>query len=260
MQASWQNDKNKRSVAILRVSSAAQRENTSHETQDMGIKDYCRQHGLELVKIFKITESAKDSEQRKQYRAAIDFVLAQGVRHVAFYMQDRECRNLRDLEENEGLVKDGRIVLHYVADRKVLDQNSSDSDFLSRDFQGVINKQYSRVLSAKVSAASVNKASNGWFPGGRPPLGYAHLRPKDENGKEIKRASTTIIVDPNERIVRQVQREFELSAKGFSLDRIRTAIIAEGFIPAGKEKKYTRNGIDWRLKNKFYTGRFDCSR
>ena len=253
----WKSDVNKRSVAILRVSSAAQRDNTSHDIQEKDVSDYCEKHGLSLVKTYRLSESAKDSEGRKQYHAAIEFALSQGVRHLLFYMQDRESRNLRDLEDNEQLIKADKIVLHYVHDNKVLDRHSSEADFLSRDFQGVINKQYSRVLAAKVKDALVLKAENGWFPFGRAPLGYAHLRPKDENGKEIKRAPTTIIVDPNPKNVAQIRREFELKAKGYSLDQIRETIIAEGFIQKGKEKEYHRTVVDWHLKNKFYYGKFD---
>jgi site-specific DNA recombinase len=181
----WKDDRNKRAIAIPRVSSKRQGDNLSHDVQASEIEEYCRQHGLQLVKSFKLTESAKRAVDRKQYRAAIDFALTEGVRHLLFYVQDRESRNLRDLEDNEQHVKDGKLVIHYVRDRKVLDQTTTESDFFNRDIQGAMNKNYSRVLAGKVKDAQRAKAENGWFPGGRLPLGYVHLRPKDEQGREV---------------------------------------------------------------------------
>ncbi|RYZ89084.1 MAG: recombinase family protein [Proteobacteria bacterium] len=255
--SSWKENRNKRSIAILRVSSKRQADNTSHEIQEREIVEYCNAHKLKLVKIFKITESAKNSEDRKQYKAAIDFAIREGAFHLLFYMQDRESRNMRDLEYNEQLVKDNLIVIHYVHDRKVLDKSSSESDFLTRDFQGVINKQYSRILSTKVKDAQRNKAENGWYPGGRTPLGYIHVRPNDLKGREIKRAPTMLVPDTNSENVRLVQREFELKAKGFTLDKIREVCLAEGLVPNRLIDNYHRTDIDWRLHNKIYYGRFD---
>ena len=68
---SWKSDFNKRSVAILRVSSAAQRDNTSHDIQEKDVSDYCEKHGLNLVKTYRLSESAKDSDGRKLYHAGI---------------------------------------------------------------------------------------------------------------------------------------------------------------------------------------------
>jgi hypothetical protein len=253
----WKHDKNMRAEAIVRVSSANQGDNTSHEIQEREIREYCRLHELNLVKVFKLTESAKNSDARKQYKVALDYASTEGVRHLLFYMQDRESRNLRDLEDNEDLVKQGKIVLHYVRDRKVLDKDTPESDFFNRDIQGAMNKQYSRVLASKVKDAQKLKAENGWFPGGRLPLGYVHIRPKDENGKEIKRAPTTVIPDPDFSMLRLVRREFELKAQGLSLDIIRETILKDNLVPPSLIKHYGRTEIDGRLHNKFYWGGFN---
>ena len=254
----WQKDKNRRAVAILRVSSRDQRDNTSLDGQEKDIRGYCAKHGLELVgEPFRLAESGKRAADRRLYREARDFALSKGCKHLLFYMQDRETRNLSDLEENEDLVQRGMIVVHYVRDDKVFDVDTPESDFMMRDVQGVINKQYSRVLSGKVTDAQRNKAESGWFPGGRPPLGYMHLRPTDEDGKVIKRAPTTVVPDTDQRKLRQIRREFELRASGLSLDAIRRKIIEEGFIPAAEVKGFRVSIVEWHLKNKFYYGKFE---
>lgn len=241
-------------LAIVRVSSARQRDNASHEVQEKEILQYAKANGIDVVKTVAIVESAKDSENRSQYRAAVDLALTRDYRHLLFYMYDRESRNLTDNERNEKLVRAGLLSLHYAKDRKVIDKNSPDSDFFIRDIQAVTNKQFIRNLSAKVQDAMRTKAESGWFPGNHVPLGYAHIRNLDSDGKPLKRG-TTIGLGP-EREVNQVKREFSLRASGYSLPRIRATIIAEGYIKPNKVRSYSASSIDRRLKNEFYRGRF----
>lgn len=248
--------KNKKAIAILRVSSHRQENNNSHQVQEEKIRDYCKEFELELVDLRKIVESAKRSDERKKYADAISTALKQGIFNILFYMNDREARNLTDNEQNEHLVMDGKICIHYVNDRKILHKGSSASDFLMRDFYAVQNKNFSRVLSEKVNDVMRQKAENGWFPGNRPTLGYIHLKMRDASGKEMKRG-TTIAPDPDERNLRWIRREFELRAKGYTLEQVRDTVLAEGLVPAAKMRSYSVHGVEERLKNKFYWGFFD---
>lgn len=247
--------KNKKAIALLRVSSAKQ-DNISHEVQEKEVREYCERNGLELaIEPDYLTESASDSDKRKKYRKFIQNALAKNIRHLLFYMYDRETRNLTDIEANEKLVKQGVIVLHYVRDAKVLHAKSSDSDFLVRDMQAITNKHFIRNLRAKVTDAMRTKAESGWYPSNRPPLGYMTAPIKDENGKEKKRG-VIIVPDENSKNVKQVQREFELRAQGYSYMDIRRKIVEENFIPHDKVRHYHDSMIEYRLKNPFYYGRF----
>ena len=255
MSSEWIGD-NKKAIAILRKSSKDQ-SHMSHETQESEVREYCDKHGLKIENndIFKIVESAKNSDDRKKYTAAIHSALTRNIRHVLFYMYDRESRNLTDNEKNEKLVKADLIVLHYVRDNKVLHKDSSDSDFFIRDVQAAANKQYIRNLSVKVVDAMKQKAEMGWYPSNNVPLGYATKRIVDESGRAAKRG-TTVDVDPNEKFVKWAQREFELRAKGHSYRDIRQTIIDEGFVSHEKAHQYRISTIEQRLKNVFYAGRF----
>lgn len=249
---------NKKAFAVLRVSSKRQKDGVSHETQEADIKRYCEEHGLELAKddIIAIVESAF-KEDRKKYAAAMDRAIRQKAQHILFYMFDRETRNLTDNERNERLIKDGTIILHYVHDRKVFHKKSPGSDFFMRDIQAVTNKHQSRNMGEKISDACRVKAEKGWYPSNHPPLGYMHVRPKDEKGNDIRKAQTTIVVD--ESTAPLVRREYELRAQGMTYEEIRQEIVASGLnvkcgIPV---KQYWVSGIEWRLKAKFYSGYFD---
>ena len=255
--------KNKRAVGLLRVSSKGQDGNTSKRTQIKAIKEYCRKHGLVLVKVIEITESAKDADLRDKYQAAHEWANRSDIRHRVYYILDREARNLTDTESAEKDVRRDKYVLHYVAEDKVLHRDSPDTDFLMRDYQAVNNKHYSRALSTKVRTATKQKAEDGDFPGRWTPLGYKHQKRKDKRGHEKRRGS--IIVVSDKRDVEQVQREFELRAEMFaddpkrvrSLADIRERIIMEGLVPPDKIKTYHTSTIHRRLTNKFYDCRFD---
>ncbi len=249
---------NTKAFAVLRVSSKRQKDGVSHETQEAEIKRYCEEHGLVLAQddIIPIVESAF-KEIRNKYAAAMDRSIRQKAQHILFYMFDRETRNLTDNEKNERLVKDGTIILHYVHDRKVLHKKSPGADFFMRDIQAVTNKHQSRNMGEKISDACKVKAEKGWFPGNHVYLGYMHVRPKDDKGNEIRKAQTTIIVD--ETTAPLVRREYELRAKGMTYEQIREQIVGEGLAQkcGFPVKKYWVSAIEWRLKNKFYSGSFD---
>lgn len=247
---------NKRSLGIVRVSTSKQDGRVSHETQENEIRSYCARNSLEIVELIRITESAADGKDRRKYEEAMARAESLGCRHVLFYVYDRETRNLTDTEKNERLVREDRLVLHYVRENKVLWKGSPDSDFFMRDIQAASNKQFIRALRTKVVDAMEQKASGGWYPSNSVPLGYIVARPKDEFGREIRRLQTIVLRDPDESRVKWVTREFELRARGLSFQEIRNACVAEGLVPPSKVEKYRAAEIEKRIKNPFYAGRF----
>lgn len=246
---------NPKSIGIHRVSSSRQKDNTSHGVQGHETDEYCKFNGLCLERVFEIVESAKDSDLRKKYHAAIKWALDNDIRHIIFYMFDREARNLTDNEENEKLVRRDRIVLHYVRERKVLHKWSPDSDFLMRDFHAIQNKQYSRTLSAKVGDSMRRKAEEGWYPANIPPLGYVPQATHNEEGKERRRGKV-VGLDPILKNRQTVLREYELRARGLSFEEIRKKIIDEGLCPTRTSLTYHASVVESRIKNPFYRGRF----
>lgn len=254
MKIDWIGDDN-RAITIPRISSHRQKDNTSHEVQAKEMVEYAETNGLVITKSFPIIESAKDADERRHYNAAIEWALAKGIRHILFYMTDREGRNFTDIERNQKLIKQGKLVTHYVRDRKVLHKDSPYSDFMLRQFQAFQDKQLSEVIRIKVNDAMRAKAEEGHFPGNHPALGYMHQKMKDESGRERKRG-TTIVPDSDPKAVRQVQREFELRAQRLSLLEIRGKVISEGLIAPERVRSYHISAIERRLKNKFYRGSF----
>lgn len=251
----WKNDPNKRALAIVRRSSSGQKENTSAETQEREIREYSMRHNLDLIKFESIIETAYQADARKKYNALMQFALAQGIKHILFYIGSREARNLTDNERNERLIKEDKIIIHYVSENKVFDKDSPDSEFLARDILTAVNKNYSRENGTRVRNSYRTKAESGWWPYRHTVLGYIHHKEKDKYGNAIK-GTAKIIPNPDSRIVRLVQREFELRTQGFSYDDIREKNLKEGYVPKNLDGKYSRHGIEERLKNSFYWGFF----
>ena len=250
--------KNRKAIAPIRISSAGQEGNTSHTTQKRENADYCKKMGLELIEIVPIVESAKTSENRKKYRAVLNRLLKEGIQHLVFHRIDREARNLTDYEETESLIREGKLVIHYVVDGKIFHKGTPDSDFFNRDINAAISKQGSRENGTKARRGQLEKAKSGYWPGTRPPDGYIQQKLKSEKGFERRRGSIQV-PDPNPLVVKRVQREFEIRAEipTPSLREVRRRVVTEGLVPPDKIKNYHTGSIERRLKNKFYDARFD---
>ena len=240
---------------ISRVSHQSQKTGVSFEAQESAGIKHADLHGLKVVGTQRLVESAKATAGRAKFHALLKQASKSGIKHLIFYQFDRETRNLTDNEANELLVKDGKFTIHYSRDNKVFNTDTSDSDFFLRDIHAVTNRQFIRNLSAKVSDAMTKKAEMGWFPANHVPLGYIHQHTKDASGRTSRRG-TIIIPNPDSRMVRLVQREFELRAQNFSLDAICDQVRREGLVPADKLKTYSRSAIERRLKSPFYRGSF----
>mgnify|MGYP002626301506 CR=1 FL=1 len=96
----------KQFAALARVSSREQeREGFSLEVQEDGLRRYAAQAGGEIVKLFKIAETASKGEQRKTFRQLVAYAKknAPFLDGLLFYKVDRAARNLFDYVELERL-------------------------------------------------------------------------------------------------------------------------------------------------------------
>jgi site-specific DNA recombinase len=73
---------------------------------------------------------------------------------------------------------------------------------------------------------------------------------------QIKSRGGTIGLNPNNNTQAIVLKEYELRAKGYSLEDIRTEVRASGLLSAKQSRRYNIATIDGRLKNPFYKGQF----
>lgn len=250
----WKNEPNNKGVLIVRRSSHGQKDNTSEASQIADCKAWCEQHGIELVEIIPIIESAYRSKNRTKHLAAKRQAKKLKVKHIIYHKSDRGSRNLTDAEGIGDSAKKGDFIFHFVTERVVLHKDSPDSDFLMLEYQAIQNKHYSRDLSSKVSRAVKAKAESGWWPYRHTPLGYFHKKDTDDYGN-TRKGTAKLTPGPTQRDIDQVNREFELRAQALTYDEIAENMIAEGWITKAKQKHY-RSTLTKRLKNPLYWGYF----
>ena len=82
-----------RAVAVARVSSEGQENNTSHENQIEAIEAFCARSGLQIVARFEETQSGKSYESRIETQAAIAMIESDAADVLVFYDTTRYGRD-----------------------------------------------------------------------------------------------------------------------------------------------------------------------
>ena len=209
---------------------------------------YTERVELQVAATVPFQESAKRSQMRAQFHAAISKARSENIRHIVFYMWDRVARNSTDTEFLEDLIREGEIVLHIASGGNVLHANSDDSDFFMLDINIAQAKQENRTRRRKTIDGMEQRCRNGWYPSKVP--SFYWNEPVTDDGRILKRGS--IVRGPTEEGRRLVRREMELHLQGFSLDCIRERCLSEGLVPAKQIASYHRSSVDHHLKQEFY--------
>ncbi len=245
----WWDAKNPRAMLICRISDKKQKDGVSLEAQEHHAREYASGVGLEVVVVRPFQESAKKSQLRAAFHAAIAEAKAKGIKHLVFNVFDRIARNFTDAEMLEEMIRDDEATLHVAASGTVLHARSPDSDFFLFDISIAQAKQDNRTRRTNTIGGMEQRCRNGWHPS-RVPWFYWQQPVLDEDGRPKRRGST--VEGPSEEGRRLVRREMELHLRGFSLDRIREICIAEGLVPNKYRLTYSRSMIDRHLKCEFY--------
>lgn len=243
-----------KAIGIVRVSSKKQGDNNSPGVQREGITAHAKTLGLHLVDVVQIEESAKSSEARVKFHAALARAKKEKVRHLIFWVWDRTTRNFTDYELLEDLIRKDALVLHVAHERWALHASSDEGDWLKAEMNTLVAKTYSRQLSRRAKESQDAKASDGWYPT-RPPIGYRNAKLVGPNGV-VKDRGGTIELLPAGRTL--LYRMFELRMAGHSLEAIGAAVVAEGLWAAlGRKNRALRAGdVEAILKHEFYAGWF----
>ena len=236
-------------VILARVSSKAQEdEGYSLDSQLKLLQNYCHSKDLEVVKIFKIAETASKDQRRKIFHELLKYLMKNKVYNLAVEKTDRLTRNFRDaVAIDEWLEKDQDRYLHAVKENLLLHKNArSDVKFMWNIHLSVA-KKYSDNLREEAMKGWAEKLSQGWLPS-TPPPGYMTVV---ENGKRIH------VPNPQTKTLMQaVFKKYLESSQSI-------ASIAEEMkllgIVSRKGKPYSKSHVQRILTNPFYIGvnRFD---
>jgi len=224
-------------AAYIRMST--ERQEDSPETQLKIIKEYCKQNGHTIVRVYQdLAKSGGSMEGRAELRELLRDAEQKVFEGVVIYKLDRAFRNLGEQLVTLKKLKSLEVKLVAVADP--LSEGAAGG--LIVNILGSVNQFERELTGERIYHHNRELAKKGkWTGGSRPPLGYRY-------DKEIKKIE---VVPEEAEIIRQIASTF-LKTKG-------TSTTAWEMNSMGYK---TRDGLSWSpqlihnvLTNPFYIGR-----
>ena len=115
-----QNSFKEKAVAYLRVSSAKQEDGYSLDAQEKMAMQYAEKNNLDIVKKWKVQESAWGKQERKDFTAMIEYVKRNdSVKHIIFDVVDRMTRNDLDKLRITMLIKENGKIIHFARTNQI---------------------------------------------------------------------------------------------------------------------------------------------
>ncbi len=227
-------------ITINRISSQRQDEGYSLPQQAKANREAAIKDGRKVVTEFSIIESAKASEKRDDFNAAVDYIKKHpNVKFVYLEKPDRLTRNLKDATLAYELVYDYDVTFIFTRDNFVLNKNSNSHAKFQFDIKAVLAKNYIDNLSDEVKKGQRGMLEEGKWPGGLSPTGY----------KKVDK-----LLAPDEPRSSFVVKAFELYASGsHSLRSLKGELDKQGF-RSTNGKLLTRSNYFNILRNPIYYG------
>ena len=196
---------NNTAVLWIRVSSEPQSHGYSPEAQEDLLKKAAEK--LEVVQTFRVTESAKTSENRRRFKEMVEYVKANFVGHLVAYSVDRLARNYKDLTALQSLVDDNEIIITLAGEGKTISKQSGGADRFLFQILGSLAEMDNRKRAEATRMGMEKKVRSGGVPR-MAPTGYLPVAdPADPSGKR-----RLVVVDPVRSLL--VKQAFESYAQG----------------------------------------------
>lgn len=231
-----------RFVGSVRVSSREQeREGFSLDVQEDALLRSAEREGGEIVKMFRVAETASKAEERKSFKELLAYVKkhAADLDGVLFYKVDRAARNLYDYVELERLEEEHGVPVFYVSQPT----ENSPAGRLQRRILANMASFYTEQQSLDVREGIERRVDNG-LPPSKPSFGYRNVR---IDGRGL------VEIDPVDGP--KVRRIFDLFAYGnHTLDSLIEALADEGIEYRPSRTKFPRSTIHKMLRDRTYIG------
>lgn len=232
----------KQFLALARVSSREQeREGFSLEVQEEALYRYASQNDGEIVKLFRIAETATKPDERRTFRELLSYAQdhAADLSGVLFFKVDRAARNLFDYVELERLEVDFNLKVVYITQPT---ENTPAGRMMRRTLANMASF-YTEQQSLDVRDGLFRRVQAGFFVG-KAPYGYRNVR---REGRSV--------VETNGESARKVRRIFDLYAfEGHTLDSLIDELDREGLVYSSKTRRFTRSKLHLLLRDRSYLG------
>ncbi len=235
-----------KAVIYARVSSKEQEETGySLNSQEELLNNYSTsRNDFNVVKVFRISESASGKIQRTTFTEMIKFMDKNKINILVCEKVDRLTRNFKDaLIIDEWLDQDENRQVHLVKDSLVMHKHSKSQEKLNWGIRILFAKNYTDNLSEEVKKGQKQKIKEGWLPT-TPPLGYKTV---GEKGHKIH------VID--ETVAPYIKEMFALYATGnYSTVALGEKMYKQGF-RSRSGVQVVKSQIHKILSEPFYYGK-----
>lgn len=234
-----------KTAIFCRVSSKEQ-EDTGYSlpAQEKFLRDYAEKQGLEVAKVFAISESAAGKTQRKVFIEMVAYVRKHDIPTIIVETTDRLTRNFADVPMIDLWITENEThQVHLAKEGCILHNTSRSHEWFMWRVKVATAEYYVRLLSENVKKGQKEKIAQGWIPT-KPPNGYKTI---GETGHKIH-----VI---NEDTAPLVRKMFELYATGnYSIKRLSIKMYNEG-MRSQLGHKLPHSRIHSLLREPFYIGK-----
>ena len=231
-------------VILARVSSKAQEdEGYSLDSQLKLLTGYCDNKGLNVVKVFKIAETASKVQSRKVFHEMLAYISKNKVYHLAVEKTDRFTRNFRDaVAIDDWLDQNPDRRLHAVKENLLLHKEAKSDVKFMWNINLSVAKKYTDNLREEAMKGWAEKLAQGWLPT-VPPPGYMTIT---ENGKRIH--------VPNPVTSKQMLQAFRFYLNPGESIGSTMCYMAKLGIVTRQGRPYAKSHLHRVLMNPFYIG------
>jgi len=238
-------------VLWIRVSSEMQSHGYSSDAQEKLLEEAATKHNIPIAKKFKVAESAKASEGRKNFHEMVEFIKANDISHLIAYSTSRLARNYEDFYTIQELIDKHKLTVVVQSDGKIINRSSLPADRFMFRVMGDLAQLDNEQRGEATKGGMLEKVQQGGMPG-HAPEGFQNIVDPHDPTKRV------VLLEDGKKVA-LVREAFELYAEGgWSLSTLTEELNRRGFRtkPTSRHGNapLTQHGLQKMLKNPFYYG------
>jgi DNA invertase Pin-like site-specific DNA recombinase len=244
-------------VLWIRVSSEPQSHGYSLDAQERLLEEVAAKHNIPITKKFKVAESAKASEARKNFHEMVGFIETNEITHLIVYSTSRLARNYKDFYTIQKLIDERNLTVLVQSDNKIINRSSLPHDRFVFRLMGDLAQLDNEQKGQWTKDGLMEKVRSGGMAG-LAPEGYLNTFDPNDPEPDPKKKRRTVVLE-NEDKVALIRLAFELYAEGgWTIDTVTKELNRRGLRTKSTSRRpdapITWHAMQLMLKNPAYFG------